>query len=446
MKAKITLFLCLFVSIIMIQAPAQTGNSSADMKLRNVEKKTATAQTNLETYKNYNPSEMSKEVGVREGVLVHYGLEATLPVIERDLASAKKAAPDYDFSAQESAFTQIKSEYESLKSKSSGNASAAQQTRAEFIHEKQTGDKAFRASIFAPKEEDPIYSDFHRQHMGQIVFSQSAVNRENPSGSTGGTFKLSDRLYARAFWPHAFYNTTMQCKNGDTARYNVNDDVYPYTRIYVDGVMQDYLYDAAEVFEFRKANTRQIWLRPTLDDGYAEIDWVRSVNRMAPGAHKIRLEYYIRSSNPFRPEGAPYSFDDCTALLATGEFTLVKNPGEKMYIGKKWSEYKAAQQNTTLETQVLAVAKAHGANDKGFAANSVKLMETGWRIIKNEYTGAILYRAMYVLVKSTDAEGYCRADYLEARQDYAGGSYSSKVYLTDPGKKIMGSNGYIDCE
>lgn len=397
-------------------------------------------------YKDYTPEKKSEcpGISVSEGFLVHPKIEIYLAEAQTNLDGAKKVAPDFDYSADEGRLTALRNEYQTLKEQSKAQAGAITAAKEKEAYN-QSEEGQMHAAMFGPKEEDPIYSDFHRSHMGKIVFSKSMMARENPGGSEGGTYNATDLIYARAFWAHGFANMTMQCEGGDSMRYMERGTIFPYTRIYVDGVMQDCYYDPASFSEFWKASTRQIWLHPTVSDGVTDINWVRIVDKMSPGTHSIRLEYYIRGWNPqkFHDPKAPA---DCKGLLASGEFTLVKKAGDHVRIGKKWSDFNAVQSNAGLEASFVASAKNYGADDKGYVASSVKIMDNGWRIVKNEVTGVVLYRYMNALFKFTNPEGYCRTEPMEVRQEYIGGTYSSKNAVVPISKQTFGYSGDVDCD
>lgn len=376
--------------------------------------------------------------------MVYTGLEITMKDVQTQIDEARKVAPDYDYSKEESRLANLKAEYETYKQSTGAIAKAINDQKEKAAYE-QSEEGQMHLAMFGPKEEDPIYSDFHRTHMGQIVFSNSMINRENPSGTQGGTFNATDLIYSRAFWAHGYANMTMQCEGGDSMRYMERGQIYPYTRIYVDGVMQDCYFDPASFSEYWKASTRQVWLHPTVSDGFTDINWVRIVDKMSPGSHKIRLEYYIRAWNPKKFHD-PKAQADCKGLLASGEFTIVKKAGDRVRIGKKWSDFKAVQVNGGLESAFLASAKTYGADDKGYVASAVKLMSSGWTVVKNEVTGVVLYRYMNIMLKLTNPEGYCRSEPMEVRQEYVGGTYSSKNAVVPISKQTFGYSGDIDCD
>jgi hypothetical protein len=232
----------------------------------------------------------------------------------------------------------------------------------------------------------------------------------------------------------------MTNSKGDTTRYAQNGAVFPYTLIYIDGNLQDYKYDNASLIdvEVLKNNTRQVWLHPTVSDGLTDIKWIKSVNKLSSGSHHIKLEYWIEE---------PTESDTFKAKIAEGEFNLIKKTGDKLKIGKSWSDFKVAMSNSIYQSKILYVAQQTSKMDDGLKAKAVKIVSSDWKIVKNNITGVILYRYLVVQVKFTNSEGYCYTEPREAKQEYTGnGNYASEFTLITHYNKNIGFKGYIDCD
>lgn len=429
-----------------------TGSSAGDNKLKSFENKMDALEIQLVNYELFLNSDTKYDLKLNafslqgEGeslIVVNKFIETDIEAAATELKNGKKYAPDYGFEQEMKRYDDFVLKYNTLKNGSHNQALAYNQSRKDVEYEASYDNmtnKALKAELFKEKSEDPIYSDMHRNNKGKIVFHTSEVDRSNPTGKFEGTFNAPDRLYARAFFEKGFTNLTMTNSKGDTTRYAQNGVVFPYTLIYIDGKLQDYKYDNSSLIEadVLKNNTRQIWLYPSVSDGLTDIKWIKSVDKLSAGNHQVKLEYWIEE---------PTENDTYKAKIAEGDFTLVKKAGDKLKIGKSWSNFKTAMSNSTYESKILYVAQQISKLEDGLVAKAVKIVSSDWTIVKNNTTGAILYRYLVVQVKFTNPEGYCYTAPREAKQDYSGnGNYTSEFTLVTHYNKNIGFNGYIDCD
>lgn len=431
----------------------QTGTSAGDNKLKAFNQKMTTLEEALATFDAFLKSDGAYDPKQNSFAFIGEGnsLRLTHKYIENnyesplmELKNGKKYAPDYGFVDEENRYTNLMATYTRLKEGSYERAIEHKTSikSHEYLtsHDYATS-QYVNSERFKEKPEDPIVSEMHKNNKGKIVFHTSEIDRSNPTGKFDGTFSATDRLYARAFFKRGFTNLTMTSPKGDSTRYAANGVVFPYTLVYIDGKLQDFKYDNASLIESEvlKNNTRQIWLHPLVADGLTDIHWVKTVDKLSAGNHAVTLEYYIEE---------PINTNErYTAKIAEGTFNLVKKQGDKIKLGKSWSSFKVAMNNPSYESKILYVAQQTSKMEDGLTAKSVKIVSSDWSIVKNNLTGAILYRYLVVQVKFTNADGYCYTAPREAKQEYAGnGNYASEFTLITHLNKKIGFNGYIDCD
>lgn len=427
-----------------------TGSSAGDNKLKAFQKKMEELESELALYESFLNSNMKYDVKqnnftfIGDGALLKIGskfIENNYDLPLTEIKNGKKYAPEYGFKYEENRYQEFINKYNNLKENSHAQAIQYKQSRAdnEYVNSDDYASSQYvKSQLFKEKPEDPILSEMHRNNKGKIVFNTTMIDKNNPKGDFKGTFNVTNRLYARAFFNKSFTNTTMYNSKNDSIRYAENNVAFPYTIIYIDGMKQEYKYDNVTISDNAqlKNNTRQIWLYPNVSDGLTDIKWIKSVDNLTPGNHKVRLEYFIYD---------PTEKEEYIAKIAEGEFTLVKNANDKLKIGKSWANFKPLHSNTTLENAILEVAKKTSKIEDNLQPNAVKIMDTNWTVIKNKITGAILHRIMVVQIKCSNQDGYCYTYPREVKQDYIGGNFSTTITLVTHTNKNIGFDGYIDC-
>jgi hypothetical protein len=432
-----------------------TGTSAGDNKLKAFEKKMDALEASMEEFKTFLASDevydRTKHFFIQlegEGaslLLKHRNIERDIKMPLDDIEKGKMYAKEYPFSEEQKRYDAFVQKYTELKKNSNaraqGHLASKKQDELESSHEYKYMQQR-KAQMFMLKAEDDFSSEFHKQNVGKIAFSNSQISKTGTEGKLNPTFNATNRIYARAYFNNSFWNTNMYDKNGDSLRYMEHDHVKVYANIYVDGVKQDLLIEQSSITEkeYKKARTQQLWFHPLVSDGLTEINWVKIIAAMSVGTHNIKVEYCIRES-----VGTGSSENRYEAILATGEFKLVKNDKQLPKIGKKWSDFKAGTKNPGLEGKALAIAQKN-SNIDNMKSVEIKILDSDWRIVKHEYTGAILYRYMQVLLKTSHSDGYCYSTPMEIKQEYMGGSYSSNLLLVSLLSPDFGYNGYIDCE
>lgn len=440
----------------LCQPTYRTGTSAGDNKLKAFEKKIEALEKSLAEFKAFLESDEVYDFKTHYFIQIegegdamrlrHRTIERDILLPLDDLEKGKMYAKDYPFTKEKSIHDDYASRYNSLVASSNARALGHAASKETVMYESSIEYKLKQErnkTMYAPKPEEDFSSAFHKQHIGQIVFGGQQIEKTSIGEKTLATFKTTDHIYARAYFAKGLHNSVMYDEKGDSTGYMPYQDVLVYTNVYVDGVKQSLKIeqDASDDPVLCQARTRQLWLHPFESDGLTEINWIKILADVPLGNHEIKLEY------------CAYNFDDTgeskstyTAVLATGSFTLVKQSNELPKIGKKWSDLKRGTSQPSLESKALAIAQKNSNIDQ-MKSEEIKILDSDWRIVKNELTGAILYRYMRVLLKASHPDGYCYSTPMEIKQEYSGnGNYSTNLLLVGLAAPDFGFDGYLDCE
>jgi hypothetical protein len=277
-------------------------------------------------------------------------------------------------------------------------------------------------------------SDFHKQHVNQIVWSSKplVIGKENEfTGSIKENFKTGDFIYGTAYL-------------GINAKEAMNGNAHLRVRIRVDGGTAiwggDLSYIDLPVTAQNKAYIQFAllpdaqWIKDNYGPYLAEENWTLSyfldeLARSGDISHEISMEL-IFSTSKIRDIKSKFNLD------LGGGSESVKTLATKLHQELMASRQlpKAGMQNTALEKQMLTIMeKLPGWNEK---FNKAIITGSGWNIIKNELTGAILYRYIAVVGTCKDSEGNCYVQEFTFKQDYTGGgNYETAVKYNSYGSK-----------
>ena len=182
------------------------------------------------------------------------------------------------------------------------------------------------------------------------------------------------------------------------------------------------------------------YISPKPSDVQHSLEWINHMQKLAEGDHKVKMEIagYEKNSesNAHMTEG----------LVATGEFTLSKKPGEKFapVVGKTFADYNSGMNDAALEKKFLESVQSFGKAN-GYKENftAVKIKDSKWYIKTHKVTGAVLEKNIVAYCKSTFENGMCYVQEYIFRAQYNGSGYE------EPYCSGVYNNSYpraIDCE
>lgn len=310
--------------------------------------------------------------------------------------------------------------------------------------------------------EDGFVSQFHQENIGNIVFTKKKMDPKDITAADIATeFSINDPIYFTIFMDKSFRNNILFPLNQDGSGYNQGwcwD--YSFKKFYEEssgtGVPKlnlsgdNMVYvemDGKQITEVpfylqvypnspKMAFTGVIASDPT--DVVPRQEWMDFMRALSDGSHSMKVEI------------AGFSLDAgmTRGLVGAGGFNLTKKAGEKYtpVMGKTWADFKAKQNDSNLETKMLASVKAFGS-EHGYAEKFVKVkIESPDWVITRTKTLAPVITGRYVVgfVYSTWPDGMCKVQRYLFRQNYNGSGYSTTLLC-----RGVYNNDYpqaIDCD
>lgn len=108
----------------------------------------------------------------------------------------------------------------------------------------------------------------------------------------------------------------------------------------------------------------------------------------------------------------------------------------------KYSDIKANMTDANLEKQGLALVNEKATNEKwNEKYTKTKIISKDWEVVKNELTGAVLHRKIYMSLYGVWPDGKCKAVGFGFLQDYDGNKFSSKLQYNS-----IGNMEQVECE
>ena len=319
------------------------------------------------------------------------------------------------------------------------------------------------------KEDDGILSDFHQAHLGQIVFT---TEKKDPKDITDAdvktNFSINDPIYFTFYMPKSFRNQLLYPLDAEGVSKKYEYD-YSFKKFYagegssssggnnkgipminrygshliyleIDGVHIDDVVFTVKVDFDSKATAFTGYILPHPSDVQMGMEMIAQMQKLSEGDHKVIMEiagyHNASSSNKHMTDG----------LVASGEFTLTRKPGEKFapVIGKTFDDFQAGMTDAALEKKFLESVIAYGKS-AGWKEeySAVKIKDSKWYIKTHKVTGVTLEKNIVAYVKSTFENGLCYVQEYIFRAQYNGSGYE------EPYCSGVYNNSYpraIDCE
>jgi hypothetical protein len=292
------------------------------------------------------------------------------------------------------------------------------------------------------------FSALHQTHMNKVVFTRTDLDRNYiTEAALVDTFTLGDPIFFRVYMREPVIeqlklklpgksNYWVSMATRYRARFTVGSDVVETTfRIW--GKAGDHetwttwrgeLLSRAEKFQPGTEVFREFLSRATRR------------GLMGTGTHKIKLEiipYAINIDGDVNYNGssneAPVAVGD---VVASGEFTLVVNPGSYSKADPKICAPVAGGSTPALEQQILGRAKAMWTRPEAPPVR-VALTYGGWSFNRHPISGAVLDRNIDTLIMSRGKD-YCDFQSYKYIQPNVGGfSVANSSFESEPHNWFM---------
>ncbi len=286
------------------------------------------------------------------------------------------------------------------------------------------------------RRQQDFTSQFHRENVGQIVFSNTMVSKEYPNSNLKTEFNISDRIYGRVFLDKSPQNTPLYFDDGRLTDCSICTIKY---KVFVNQVEQEEVLENKALLSSDENTwtTRQVWLNPDPADDPADPAWVAIVNRLPAGKHHIWIEYFVTGGTNVSAKKAS----------AVGKFTLVKKPGESLKIGKNWASLRQGLNDNNLEELLVKRAnEEYKLTKNGSKYLKAKIYANGWTVLRNRLTGVPEYKWIEVYFLEKKKDGTCYAQTFPVTQQYDGNKYvNTQIQLGAVYSLKASFNGYIDC-
>lgn len=280
-------------------------------------------------------------------------------------------------------------------------------------------------------------SDFHKQNVGKIIWSNKALvigKEKDMAAFIKNDFKTGEAIFGTMY----LGNNLKQLLNGNE-RMRIIIKVDNGTAIWggdlsyiiVPLAVQDKSY-----FQFALLPDEQ-WFKDNYAPYVAKENWTYSYF-MDELANSGDISHNITCELEF-PTNIQADIKSAVALDLGGGSANIKTLSAKLHDQLMASRTlpKAGMSNPGLEQQMLTAANNLGWNDKFL---KTIITSSTWVVVKNELTGAILYRYLGAVCTTKSNDGKCYYQEFSFKQDYTGGgNYSSAVkYNSYGGKKEIG--------
>lgn len=289
-------------------------------------------------------------------------------------------------------------------------------------------------------ENDPAYqknegitSTYHQDHIGQIVFSKTAIDKgiSSDAGLTS-TFNYGDDIHTRIFLKSSLKNYYCYPGNSNTP-YDTRDNALLFC-IFIDGVRkEDNLIRVNINDEERKPKTSigfPVYGLSKLNKKEPNENFVETLNQLEAGSHKVRVELYA------------YNHNSTLKPIASGEFTILKKEGEILKSGKKFAALKEKIDPEFEKVALKLINDEHSTEDRIY--EQIAIRSKDWDVIRNNNTGVVIARSVTVYAYYKE-KGMCYYIEYSLIQDFDGTAFQKSIYAKE-NWRWRGRERDIDCD
>lgn len=280
--------------------------------------------------------------------------------------------------------------------------------------------KKEEAEKLANMPDTSFESEYHRNHVGEIAFCKNKRPDLNSEIQFTDQFSNDDENITACVYlktPVKYYPVF------DV--YSPGREVKPaYEREYFMKIFVDGSESSKPVYQYQTSKDNRnnsFWL--DLKDAY-------DFYKLPDGNHTLKIEMW---------GGKPGAYSTSEAI-AKGVFNF--NKIDKEVIRGKFSEIPAGMSNVNLEQQALNVINDIASYEKWSERyTKAKITSNDWTIVRNEWTGIILSRKIYMVLYGVWPDGKCRYTEFSFFQDYDGRNYQNTLKYN-----AIGGMYRIECE
>lgn len=295
-----------------------------------------------------------------------------------------------------------------------------------------------------PIEDDGMTSDFHKQHVGQIVFSNEKLDLEQPNkAAVKTTFKLGEPIFMRLYLKQSMGNFYRNYRKEN--RDNKGQEYWEYYYLKKEKgnyvckspeavIIQKLFLNGKEIRSDRKEYTKKSieqidkwtsWWKeviPKENVRYAELEELayalgKDLAFAKPGEHTIKVETWLCHYKDYTP----------IEIIAQGECKINFTEAEHKAYRKTRGQLMplAGMTDAKLaESFKSMLAKKEPTWD----IKNIVITSERWTVYKNDFDIPTQKRLFASIAVSYDGE--CRIIEAAFRQDYEGGGKYGSTFLT----------------
>lgn len=332
-------------------------------------------------------------------------------------------------------------ELDNAKAKREKEEEEAQEASLQAMFQRQEDEKNRQqeerdAELKEHYEDQGMTSAVHEKYVGQIVFSNKEIDKDNPDESSfTNTYTLGDYLAMRFFYPQSIRNYYKD-QPIEFLHNHYESDVKETFQVYIDDKEVFYAIIPKNMLKMDEVETwttkRSDIYNPSGHPGdvfYREGIFydilVENQDLWIPGkSYDIRMEVHsICDDNGDDPIDL--------GLAAKGNFTMkvTSQSIEKMKKHVMIGLPKAGNMvDPALSAKILSYMRSYAQNN-GWSEDFVKaiIASDGWRIVRNEISSVIVGRTISAHMISKWPDGTCRRQIFTLMQEYDGSKYLSTL-------------------
>ncbi len=287
---------------------------------------------------------------------------------------------------------------------------------------------------FRKGSDQGMSSATHEKYVGQIVFANSRISRDNPDESTfQNTFKANENLYGRVYMEYSASREPM-FEYYDTDKKKIEEPC-------------DYGCSFAIVLERKETGERkaircndlggdelkwtsiQLSLYPNPGEGdpeEPERSWVYWMRDLPAGQHDFSVTYFVGEGACNFDAETNTGYAHVTDPMAKGEFTIVKEEGMDIPFRMTFDRYEPVMDLASMRGSILERAHILAREADWEVTFSTITVIGDWEYERNIYE-EIIRRSCDTRILGKDKGGNCAAYPFTIIQEHVGGGRYGQV-------------------
>ncbi len=315
-------------------------------------------------------------------------------------------------------------------------------------HSQSKWDK--KKAKYRKNDDQGMSSDIHKKYVGSIVLSNTRVNKDNPDESSfKSSFKANEDLYGRIYMAYGAINEPM-FEWYDDKKSKIEEPCDYGCKFAV--VLERKGTDERKVIRCNDLGgdelewtTIQVSLYPNPLEGdpeEPERDWVYWMRELPAGEHTFIMTYQVGEDVCGFDPRSNSGYAHLTDVMATTEFTIVKEEGMKIPFRMRFDRYEPVVDLTSMNNSILERAQMVSREAEWDMVYSKVTAIEDWEYERDVY-GEAIRRTIDTRILGKNKEGNCAAFPFLIIQEHMGGGRYGQVKTAFQG--LVGKQD-LDCD